>query len=270
MSVEGRGVRSVEIGARLLQAMGDSARPMMLRDIARDAGLAPAVAHPYLVSFRKLDLVEKDETSGLYRLGSMALQLGLARLRGSDIVRMANMAGAELADETALSMATIVWGSYGPTVIYLHEGADQMHVNTRPGTVYSLTGTASGLVFAAHLPESLVKRTINAQRRERTNAQFVGDLPDLKDRRQEIADIRALGYSVTDSHPVPGVSAIAAPVFDLSGQLQLVVTLIGFVNLIDTRPGSDHVRKVQELSRTLSRQVGYDPAWFEDKRTAAT
>ncbi len=50
---ESRGVQSIEVGGRLLQALVDADAPMMLKDIASRAKIAPAQAHAYLVSFRK-------------------------------------------------------------------------------------------------------------------------------------------------------------------------------------------------------------------------
>ena len=59
-------------------------RPLMLRDIAAGAGITPAQAHAYLVSYRKVNVVEQIDGSGLYQLGRFALQLGLARMRSID------------------------------------------------------------------------------------------------------------------------------------------------------------------------------------------
>src|SRR5262245_30476319 len=160
---EGRGVQSVEVGIRVLDALTQAARPTKLKDIARAAKVAPAQAHAYLVSFRRQNLVEQDETTGLYRLGHFALQLGIARMRSFDPIRTASEAVVSLATETNLTTALSVWGSFGPTVIYIHEGTDQLHINTRAGTVYSVTGTATGLIFAAYLPRDLVKAAIKSQ-----------------------------------------------------------------------------------------------------------
>ncbi|HEX8738897.1 MAG TPA: helix-turn-helix domain-containing protein, partial [Casimicrobiaceae bacterium] len=51
---ERRGIQSVETGGELLRSLTRHASSMMLKDLARDAGMAPAKAHPYLVSFAKL------------------------------------------------------------------------------------------------------------------------------------------------------------------------------------------------------------------------
>ena len=52
--MKSRGIQSIEVGGRLLQALARVGEPMMLRDLAREAGMTPAKAHPYLVSFSRL------------------------------------------------------------------------------------------------------------------------------------------------------------------------------------------------------------------------
>src|SRR3954447_16737748 len=94
-----RGVQSVEVGGRILVAMVQAGRPLMLRDLAGGADVTPAQAHAYLVSFRKLGLVEQDTATGRYQLGPFALQLGLARMRISNPLRLAGDAAAALAAE---------------------------------------------------------------------------------------------------------------------------------------------------------------------------
>ena len=83
-----RGIQSVEVGGQLLRALAHQGRPLALKDLAREAGMAPAKAHPYLVSFGKIGLVEQDQLSGRYGLGPLALQLGLMSLQQSDPVRV--------------------------------------------------------------------------------------------------------------------------------------------------------------------------------------
>jgi hypothetical protein len=61
-----RGIQSDEVGGQLLLALADQGRPMALKDLAQTAGTAPAKAHPYLVSFGKLGLIEPKAPSGRY------------------------------------------------------------------------------------------------------------------------------------------------------------------------------------------------------------
>ena len=59
MENDKRGIQSIEVGGQLLRALVRSGEPMMLRDLAAAAGMPPAKAHPYLVSFARLGLVEQ-------------------------------------------------------------------------------------------------------------------------------------------------------------------------------------------------------------------
>jgi DNA-binding IclR family transcriptional regulator len=103
-----------------------------------------------------------------------------------------------------------------------HEGADQIHINTRAGTVYSLTGTATGLVFAAYLPADLVKAAIRAQMSETKTTQRVGARVEFQAIARQFELIQGLGYGTIDAPPIPGINAIAAPVFDDVGQIRMV------------------------------------------------
>ena len=55
---EQRGIQSIEVGGQLLRALAHAGRPLPLKDLAAAAGMAAARAHPYLVSFGKLGLIE--------------------------------------------------------------------------------------------------------------------------------------------------------------------------------------------------------------------
>jgi DNA-binding IclR family transcriptional regulator len=242
---------------RVLGALVDAARPLKLKDVAAAAQVAPAQAHAYLMSFRRQMLVEQDEATGLYRLGNFALDLAIARMRCFDPIRTASEAILELAIETRLTTALSVWGSFGPTVIYIHEGADQIHINTRAGTVYSVTGTATGLAFAAYLPEDLVRAAIKAQMSESDETPRVGARFEFSAIAGELETIRARGYATIHSPPVPGILAIAAPAFDHVGQIRMVVTLIGQSGAIDVTPGSRHIMQTLASAGRVSSQMGY-------------
>ena len=51
-----QGVQSVEVGARLLKAIGAASAPLMLKELAAAARMPPAKAHRYLVSLARCGL----------------------------------------------------------------------------------------------------------------------------------------------------------------------------------------------------------------------
>jgi DNA-binding IclR family transcriptional regulator len=142
-----RGIQSVEVGGRLLHALAHHGLPMALKDLAADAGMPAAKAHPYLVSFGHIGLVEQERDSGRYALGPLALQMGLISLQQADPVRIAALLLPGLAARTGQTVALVVWGTRGPTVVLREASPAAVHVDMRHGTVFSIAGTASGRLF---------------------------------------------------------------------------------------------------------------------------
>jgi DNA-binding IclR family transcriptional regulator len=253
----GRSVQSVEIGGRLLNLLAQAQQPMMLRDLAAGAELTPGQTHAYLTSFRKLDLVEQDAASGRYRLGPFALMLGLARLRGSDPYRLAAEQVARLAEQLNLMVAITVWGTHGPTIVLVQESSNYIHANVRPGGMFTVTGTATGKVFAAWLPRKLVEPVIAEEMQAAQKGwSDVGALSGTALDR-EIDKVRQDGIAATTDLPVPGISALSAPVFNHSGHLQLAITVIGPTPKIDVALQGGHAAALLAFTRRLSEQLGY-------------
>ena len=249
-----RGIQSVEVGGQLLRALAHQGRPMALKDLAREAGMTPAKAHPYLVSFGKLGLIEQTNASGHYGLGALAMQLGLISLQQFDPVRLATPRLAELARTLGHTVAIAVWGNRGATIVRIEEAPSAVHVNMRHGTVLTLRGTASGRLFAAYLPAAEVQAALAleaadlrpAGRSARIDRTFAAELERIREERIS----RAVDAAV------PGVSALAAPVFDGQGQIVLSLTAIGPSAIFDTAPDGPLARELRRVAAELSAQLG--------------
>ncbi len=240
-----RGIQSVEVGGQLLLALAHQGRPMALKDLAREAGMSAAKAHPYLVSFGKLGLIEQEAQSGRYGLGPLAMQLGLISLQQYDPVRLATPLIGELARSLGHTVGVAVWGNRGPTMVRIEEAPSAVHVNMRHGTVMSLRGTASGLLFCAYLPTQQVLPILQGE----------GDSLDAGLQAQ-LARVRQLGLAQAVDALVPGISALAAPVFDVNNGIVMSLTAIGTSAIFDARSDGEVARVLRRHARELSRQLG--------------
>ena len=166
--------------------------------------MPPGKVHPYLVSFMKVGFVARDPASGLYELGHLALELGLAKLHRLDPVREASQAIADLAAETGHGTGLVVWGNLGPTLIRLEEPAHPLHVNLRIGTVMSLVHTATGRLFAAYLPAKVVSRVLEADPMGVHFGSRHQSRPAQEDYERQLSEIRSRGISRTPGQPHPG------------------------------------------------------------------
>src|SRR5205085_9305549 len=182
---ESRGIQSIEVGGQLLLALAHLGRPAALKELAAEAGMTAAKAHPYLVSFGKLGLVQQDAGTGYYGLGRLALQLGLLSLQQVDPIRLATAELPRLAQAVGHTVGVAIWGNRGPTFIRLEDGPTAVHVNMRHGTVVSVRGTASGRLFAAFMPRDQVLAAIAQDTGEAKalDARFEADLRRIRDNR---------------------------------------------------------------------------------------
>ncbi|MBB3139872.1 IclR family transcriptional regulator [Halomonas organivorans] len=258
-SSEGRGVQSIETGSQLLEVLITRGEPMMLKELAAAAGIAPAQAHPYLVSLRNLGMVEQNR-AGRYQMGPFALDLAVTRMRSVDPMQLAGEAVVDLSLETGLTALLSVWGAFGPTVVVVHEGEDQIHMNTKVGTVYSVTGTATGRTFAAYLPPEQTQPSMRSNLPKFFLEHCVGTPQPYDDK--DIAQIRETRISAVPNPPVPGINAIASPVFDHLGQILAVITLVADARILDKSPTSAFAHTLVEATRSLSAELGY---WDEER-----
>ena len=249
-AVAQRGIQSIEVGGALLKALAHHGRPLALKDLAAEAGMAAAKAHPYLVSFGKLGLIEQD-SSGRYGLGPLAMQLGLISLQAFDPVALATPHVEQLAAELDHTVALAVWGNRGATIVRVVHADTPVHVSMRHGTVMSLRATASGRLFAAHLPRARVLAALRADGEPaRFEPAFAAELEQI--RRQGFAQVHGLA--------LPGISALAAPVFDGRGELVLALTVIGPGALLDGAGGRHVAPTLVAAAAELSAQLGYRKA----------
>jgi DNA-binding IclR family transcriptional regulator len=249
-----RGINALDSTGELLVALVSAGRPLTLRDLAAAAGMPASKAFAHLVSLVKIGLFARDD-AGLFEAGPLALELGLIALQRLSPIRDAEPEIAALAASTGMSVAVAALGPLGPTVVRLEESARPQHVSLRIGTVMSLVNTAIGRVYAAHLPRDVLARLLtqdSIRLAGEENAQ-----PDALATR--LAAIRECGLDTALGAPVPGIHTLAAPVFDHTGSVCLVIALIGSSGGFDSDPGGALARELLASTRRLSWRFGLMP-----------
>ncbi len=220
-----QGIQSIEVGGRLLRALAESPRSMMLRDLAAAARMPAPQAHRYLVSFARMGLVERIAESGQYDLGPFALQLGLAALARMEPVTLAAPVLAALREEIEQTVALAVWANQGPTMVRWLSTDTPVAATLRVGSVMPLTRSATGGVFLAFLPRSrtepFVKRELKENFRLGLGPTTESELESIIERTRRIGAARTSDF-------IPGIAGISAPVFDHTGEMVLALTALGY------------------------------------------
>lgn len=254
----GGGVQSVDTALRLLSALVEMRPPLTLKVVAERAGMPPPKAHRYLVSFCRGGLAERDAASGGYRLGPLAVRLGLAALRHLQVVNVGAQALGELRDAVGFTAGLAIWGAAGPTFLRFEETNDALIVSGRPGSVMPLLTSSTGRVFGAYLPRSLTDPFL---RQELAGQRHPGASPSsaprmTKDQMEALfRGVRMQGLAQVRGDLNPGLHGLSAPVFDHAGALVGVITVMGPAGVIDVAfdgPIADALRaKAHEVSQRM-------------------
>ncbi|OJX00959.1 MAG: hypothetical protein BGO72_05440 [Burkholderiales bacterium 70-64] len=250
------GIKSIEVGGRLLKVLAKMSVPLALKDLAAHAGLTASAAHRYLVSYQRLGLVRQDRTTLAYEIGPFAIELGLVAIGRSNFLDAAQDLQQRVRDRLDESVMLAVWGSYGPVIISIEESSKAIALTMRVGATLPLLRTASGLIFAAHMPRAIVTPVIRAE--------YAAGRPPVErlDRRDldlKLEAIRKASLANHSGHLLPGVAAVAAPMLNSRGQIVAAMSVFGNSETFDYSlegPAAMVLREVAADFTSITRRIG--------------
>lgn len=220
-------VSGVERALEVLTLFAESDQPTLgVTEIAEDLGYSKAVVHRILTTCRSKGFVETDG-SRRYRLGSKFVSLGLRYLERIDVRTLARPTLVRLSARTN-ETATLSIRS-GSNRVYVDQVTPERDVKmvVQLGHAFPLHAGASSKALLAFLDE--VDREEYCSRR---NLAGLTDLTitDAQQLRDELTEIRRLGYAISLGERHAGAGSLAAPVFGPGAEPLAVVSISGPVD----------------------------------------
>jgi DNA-binding IclR family transcriptional regulator len=225
-------VKSVDLAGRILVALCEQKKAISLKELSDHTRIPTAKLHRYLASLMYVRAVQQDIASRKYWLGPLALEMGAAATDGSDDLSDAIRRQVELRNVIDETVVLAVWSTSGPIVLHVEQPNRAVITTMKVGSVLPILTTAAGVVFVSVLPPSttqtLVDQEFEAKKPAlnsivKTSAALVRLTEAIRDR----------GFFHNKGHLLPGISALAAPVWGRAGQFVGVFSIIGQSNQID-------------------------------------
>jgi DNA-binding IclR family transcriptional regulator len=247
--ITSHGIQSIEVGIDILKKIAEEGRPLSITEIAILCDTSKSKLHRYLTSFIKTGILEKSQDAK-YTLGTELILLGLKasqKLNIKDIAATHLMEIKETLNETA---ALAIWGENGPFFVRWEENNRPVNIGIKVGSQVSLITSATGRVFATYLPHKLTEKNLRKE---------LDKSPLTQEEFQNVIDfIKKNGYAYVNNTFLPGISAVASPIFDGSSKLVAALAVVGLESTLDTSENSKAVQILKEKSSMISKLLGWN------------
>jgi IclR family acetate operon transcriptional repressor len=248
----GRSLELIEAVARL----GDAG----LVELSEATGLSPSTTHRLLATLIAYGWVAQDPRTSRYRLGQRLVAIaGGAEARSARLRAAAQPAMRRLRDEYDETTNLVVLD--GLSIVYI----DQVE-SSRPVRMFSQIGnrvpahaSGAGKAQLAYQPHAVVD-ALSA--REPFDALTPRTITAASALHEELARIRARGFAFDEEEYDEGVTCVAAPVFDHSGEVLAAISMSGpsarMSRLDLMRVGERIVQMAGEVSGQLGHSITPD------------
>ena len=251
-SAEG-GLESVDLVLRLMELLANSPAPRRLTEIATELGISKARAHRHLRALLHHGYVRQHADTERYEIGVKVLVLGEAVRDRFDVLTAMRPQMLRLRESTSQTVTASALVDDAVVVLELLQGRTLIEFGVRPGAALDMHASAHGLVALAFGPPRLRDKALTTPLRAWTRA----TVTKPKELSVAIEKVRRQGWATAPDQVMPGVNALAAPVFDHRGAWCGTLALVGSTQFIPGRPPKLLVEQVTTAAAEVSRSMGW-------------
>jgi IclR family acetate operon transcriptional repressor len=218
-------VQSVVRALDLLEALMDR-EEVGLVELAERTGLQPSTAHRLLATLARRGYVFQNRATGRYLLSYRVLELAGHVQRRTARLRAAARPYLERARKVSGETANLVVLNEHDEIVYVDqvEGPRAMRMFMETGrSVPAHSAGAGKALLAARAPEALER----LREQEPLRAFTPRTLTTTADLLRDLARIRRRGFSIDNEEHEVGVTCVAAPVHDHTGEAVAAISVSG-------------------------------------------
>jgi DNA-binding IclR family transcriptional regulator len=250
----GSGVQSVERAIAILKSFSIERPDRGVGELSRELRLHKSTVSRLMQTLERGGLLVRVPETKRYRLGLDLIGLASQVVSCVDVREMARPLLRQLAEDCQESVNLVVLE--GGQVVNLEQfvpPARQVKNIGQVGRRMCAHCTAAGKVMLAHLSPARLDRVLAGELMRFT----VNTITDPDQLRQELAQIREQGYAVAREELEDGLNAVAAPIYDHTGQAVAAATIAGPAYRVPPDIFSHLAGQLVEVTDRVSRQLGY-------------
>ena len=248
-------VKSLEKCVHILTCMADNRKNMTLNELTQKTGLKKTTIYRLLQALTSLQLVEKKTKTRQYFLGPKLIYFGVTALGNWDLHTISLPIMTKLRNETGETVNLSILKDSEIIILARIQSDHLFNVNLSVGSRLPVNCTSQGKAILAYIDGEkanwIMTNLIFDKRTENT----ISSISDLK---KELERIRQNGYAINNEELEKGLSAVAAPIFNHSGQVVAAIN-VSYSRARHPEPEMYErlSRKVIRASKEISSAIGY-------------
>lgn len=197
---------------------------MSLTEIAEASDQSPATVYRILTTLRKHAMVDFEEASQLWHVGTGAFRIGSNFLRRTRLLEQSRLVMERLMIETG-ETANLAIIDHGEVIFVSQvETHEPIRAFFRPGTRGPVHASGIGKAILAYQSIEQFRIVAGKSRFESYTRNTIAEETALV---EELKRIRKRGWAVDDEERTPGMRCIAAPVFNQFGEAIAGISISG-------------------------------------------
>jgi DNA-binding IclR family transcriptional regulator len=203
-------VRAVDRALDVLLCFTNQTPELTMTQIADLVGIHKSTAHRLLATLENKRFIQRDQDTGIYRLGIRLLQMAYLTLEQNDLRRLAAPFMHRLCDLYEENIDLTVLDDTDVVFINILEGPQRVKLAAAIGQRLPAYATASGKAILGFMPEKQVRRILDRGMPQLTPHTF-NSIDELSN---NLDTVRELGFAISEQELEEQINAVAAPIFD--------------------------------------------------------
>jgi IclR family acetate operon transcriptional repressor len=206
-------VRAVERALDVLLCFTNQTPELTMTQIAEQVGIHKSTAHRLLATLENKRFIQRDQDTGIYRLGIRLLQMAYLTLEQNDLRRLVVPYMHRLCDKYEENIDLAVLDDTDVIFVNILEGPQRVKLAAAIGQRLPAYATASGKAILAFLPEKSLQNILDQGMPQLT--------PYTIHTKEEffihLGTIKRFGFAISEQELEEQINAVAAPILSQGG-----------------------------------------------------
>lgn len=251
-------VPALEAAIKILEYLSRyKTKERSLSQISKNLSINKSTCHRILKVLNQYRFVSYDAESKQYNLGPYLLVLGSRAYEFIDYLKLAKPHLKWVCEETRLTSVLLEPVSDDSLVYVAKEELEvpdhHIQVTVKLGQHFPLTSASFGKCYLAFIEEGKMNEIIKKVNFKQFTDKSIIDIETFK---ASLNEVRKKGYAVSFEEHTPGIFGVAAPIFDYSGRITMVIACIGLASNMSKDQITFCGDKLKEAARRIMEAWG--------------